>query len=150
MKNASDIIKTIQNQPQFSKLSHFQCIKKIQSLFNLPLQKMVKFAYVKNQTLFFVLNHPGAKQEFDNNIQSIKSALKFVTPPECEALYIADIRAFVTHTPNIRQQNLYIKTDTAPSYPERASGDLPVRIHDEKLNGLVRSIFEIIKEKHGS
>lgn len=149
MKNASDIIKTIQNQPQFSKLSHFQCIKKIQSLFNLPLQKMVKFAYIKNQTLFFVLNHPGAKQEFDNNIQSIKSALKFVTPSECSELSIIDIRAFVTHTPTFKQ-HVYAKKDTAPSYPERASGTLPVTIHDEKLNALVKSIFDIIKEKNGS
>ncbi|MDH4944572.1 hypothetical protein [Sulfurimonas sp. C5] len=149
MKNASEIIKTIQNQPQFSKLSHFHCIKKIQSLFNLPLQKMVKFAYIKNQTLFFVLNHPGAKQEFDNNIQSIKSALKYVTPDECKELYITDIRAFVTHTPSFKPQTKQ-KTDTAPSYPERASGTLTVSIEDERLNKLVKSIFDIIKENNGS
>ncbi len=149
MKNASEIIKTIQNQPQFSKLSHFHCIKKIQSLFNLPLQKMVKFAYIKNQTLFFVLNHPGAKQEFDNNIQSIKSALKYVTPDECKELSITDIRAFVTHTPSFKPQKQQ-KTDTAPSYAERATGTLPVSIEDERLNSLVKSIFDIIKENNGS
>ncbi|QOP41930.1 hypothetical protein [Sulfurimonas marina] len=149
MKNATDIIKIIQNQPQFSKLSHFHCIKKIQSLFNLPLQKMVKFAYIKNQTLFFVLNHPGAKQEFDNNIQSIKSALKFVTPEECKELSINDIRAFVTHTPSFKPSKP-LQKETAPQYPERASGDISVDIQDERLNKLVKSIFDIIKEKNGS
>ncbi|WP_304545436.1 hypothetical protein [Sulfurimonas microaerophilic] len=149
MKNATDIIKIIQNQPQFSKLSHFHCIKKIQSLFNLPLQKMVKFAYIKNQTLFFVLNHPGAKQEFDNNIQSIKSALKFVTPDECKELSIIDIRAFVTHTPSFKPPKPLVK-ETAPHYTERASGEISVDIKDERLNQLVKSIFDIIKEKNGS
>ncbi|MFT7860510.1 MAG: hypothetical protein ABXS93_06205 [Sulfurimonas sp.] len=150
MKNANDIIKTLQNQPQFSKLSHFHCIKKIQSLFTLPLQKMVKFAYIKNQTLFFVLNHPGAKQEFDNNIESIKSALKFVTPDECKEFSINDIKAFVTHTPTLKQKAPQAKGDTAPSYRERASGEITVQITDEKLNTLVKSIFNIIKEKNGS
>lgn len=150
MKNATDIIKNIQNQPQFSKLSHFNCIKKIQSLFNAPLQKMIKFAYIKNQTLFFVLNHPGAKQEFDNNIESIKSALKFVTPDECIGFTITDIKAFVTHTPSFKVNSAQIKNNTAPSYPERASGDLEVSITDERLNKLVKSIFNIIKEKNGS
>lgn len=150
MKNASDIIKIIQNQPQFSKLNGFHCIKKIQSLFNLPLQRMVKFAYIKNGTLFFVLNHPGAKQEFDNNIQSIKSALKFVTPEECKDLNIGDIKAFVTHSPNFQLKNPQKKNDTAPSYTERASGELEVTICDERLNKLVKSIFDIIKEKNGS
>lgn len=150
MKNSTDIIKNLQNQPQFSKLSHFSCIKKIQSLFNAPLQKMVKFAYIKNKTLFFVLNHPGAKQEFDNNIQSIKSALKFVTPDECKEFLIDDIKAFVTHTPSFALGMSQIKKDTAPSYPERASGTLEVTIHDEKLNQLIKSIFDIIKEKNGS
>ena len=150
MKNSTDIIKNLQNQPQFSKLSHFSCIKKIQSLFNAPLQKMVKFAYIKNQTLFFVLNHPGAKQEFDNNIQSIKSALKFVTPDECKEFIINDIKAFVTHTPTFKQTPQTMKNETAPSYIERASGNLEVTISDERLNQLVKSIFNIIKEKNGS
>jgi len=74
MKNSAQILTSIQNRPQFSKLCKYHCIKKIQSLFSPALQKMIKFAYFKNDILFFVLNHPGAKQEFDNNIQNIKSA----------------------------------------------------------------------------
>lgn len=149
MKNASDIVKILQNQPQFSKLSHQKCIEKIRSLFNLPLQRMVKFAYIKNDTLFFVLNHPGAKQEFDNNIQSIKSALKFVTPSECETLNIKEIKAFVTHTP-LRNNDHTLHVTTTYAYPERATGETQITIKDEKLNTLVRSIMQIIKEKHGS
>jgi len=144
MKNVNQILSNIQNKPQFSRLSRYKCIDRIKSIFTPVLQKMIKFAYIKNDTLFFVLNHPGAKQEFDNNIQSIKSALNFYTPEECSETLIKDIRAFVTHTP----QKVFIFTPKAPVlYPERAKGDFEVNIKDEKLNSLVKSIQKIIKEK---
>ena len=136
MKNASQIINSIQNKPQFSKLSKYSCIKKISSLFTPALQKMIKFGYFKSNTLFFVLNHPLAKQEFDNNIQNIKSALNFVKPSECEGIVIQDIKAFVSHTP-IKKQNVVIKKYLCE---ERASGDIEINIKDEKLNQLVKSI----------
>jgi len=145
MKNASDILNSLQNKPQFSKLSQYKCIQRIQSIFSPPLQKMIKFAYIKNATLFFVLNHPGAKQEFDNNIQSIKSALKFHNPSECEENSIKDIKAFVTHTPEKPKQEYIIQTQY---YKERSSGNFAITIKDEKLKALAQSIQKIIKEHH--
>lgn len=144
MKNASQIINSIQNRPQFSKLSKYNCIKKIQSIFTPALQRMIKFAYIKNNTLFFVLNHPAAKQEFDNNIQNIKSALNFHMPEECSETLVEDIRAFVTHTPT-KQSKTTKKEELR--YKERASGNFDVNIKDEKLNQLVKSIQNIIKAK---
>lgn len=145
MKNASDIINSLQNKPQFSKLSQFKCIQRIQSIFSPPLQKMIKFAYIKNSTLFFVLNHPGAKQEFDNNIESIKSALKFHNPAECEENSINDIKAFVTHTPQKTHVPYIIQTQ---HYKERAKGEFEITVKDEKLRSLMQSIQKIIKENH--
>ena len=145
MKNASQIINSIQNKPQFSKLSRFSCIKRIQSIFVPALQRMIKFAYIKNDTLYFVLNHPAGKQEFDNNIQNIKSALNFHTPEECSETLIRDIKAFVTHTPRTT-----IKTEPKQiqKYTERATGDFDINIQDEKLNSLIKSIQDIIKAKN--
>jgi len=145
MKNASQIINLIQSKPQFSKLNRYRCIKKVQSAFIPALQKMVKFAYFKNNTLFFVLNHPAGKQEFDNNIQNIKSALNFLKPIECDGILIDDIKAFVSHTPNKTLTQRVIKKQI---YKERATGELKVDIKDEKLNELVSSIQEIIKLNH--
>ncbi len=144
MKNANQIIKNIQNKPQFSKLSRYKCIDRIKSIFTPPLQRMIKFSYMKNNTLFFVLNHPGAKQEFDNNIQSIKSALNFYTPEECTDVLIEDIKAFVTHTPN---KVFVLKPKEPVLYSERSTGNFEINIKDEKLNQLVRNIRNIIKEK---
>jgi len=147
MKNVSDILNSLQNKPQFSKLSHYKCITRIQTLFSPPLQKMIKFAYIKNNTLFFALNHPGAKQEFDNNIQSIKSALKFCNPPECQAEDIQDIRAFVTHTP---EKVFKIEKKEPQIYPERAKGNFAINIHNQELKSLVESIQNIIKENNAT
>ena len=156
MKNASQIINSIQNKPQFSKLSKYKCIKRIQSVFLPALQRMIKFAYIKNDTLFFVLSHPAGKQEFDNNIQSIKSALKFQNkgtafakqnvsldlPEECKETLINDIKAFVTHTPIKTVEEVQKKE---MKYLERATGNFSINIDDEKLNSLVKSIQDIIK-----
>ncbi len=144
MKNASQIILSLQNKPQFSKLSRYQCIGRIESLFVPSLQKMIKFSYIKNDTLFFVLAHPAGKQEFDNNIQNIKSALKFHMPHECENTPLQDIKAFVTHTP-IKQPQTPTKIDA--TYKERATGNFHINIEDPKLEALVQSIQAIIKAK---
>lgn len=119
-------------------------------MFTIPVQKMINFAYIKNRTLFFVFNHPVGKQEFDNNIQSIKSALKFYMPDECkdcqESLF-DDIKAFVTHTPRKTKEEY---KEIKALYKERSSGNFEINIQDEKLNSLVRSIQKIIKEKNSN
>jgi len=143
MKNAQDILNLLQSKPQFSKLAKHKCINTIQSLFSPVLQKMIKFAYIKNSTLFFVLNHPGAKQEFDNNIQNIKSALNFHTPEECDQINIVDIKAFVTHTPDREQIFTQKKRQL---YKERAFGDFTIDTEDEKLKELMQNIQDIIKK----
>ena len=145
MKNASQIINSIQNKPQFSRLSKYSCIDKIKSIFTPVLQKMIKFGYFKGDTLFFVLNHPAGKQEFDNNIESIKSALNFHMPQECNQNQFGDIKAFVTHTPTKKAPQ---KKVTKVIYKERALGNFEINIKNEKLNTLVQSIQKIIKDNN--
>ena len=147
MKNASQIINSIQSTPQFSKLSYYKCIKIVQSMFTPPIQRMINFAYIKNRTLFFVFNHPVGKQEFDNSIQSIKSALKFLMPQECKECdenLFDDIKAFVTHTPKKQEEEF---KEIMQVYKERSSGNFEINVHDEKLDSLIRSIQEIIKSR---
>ena len=143
MKNASQIINLIQSKPQFSKLNSSVCIKKIQSLFIPEVQKMIKFAYFKNNILFFVFLHPAGKQEFDNSIQTIKSALNFVNPIECNGILIKDIKSFVTHTPINTINNEEVEVIL---YDERANGDFEITVKDEKLRAIMQEIKEIIKK----
>ena len=145
MKNASQIITSLQTKPQFSKLLEYACIKRIGSLFTPALQKMMKFAYVKNNILFFVLTHPGAKQEFDNSIDTIKSALKLYMPSECSNVLIHDIKAFVTHTPQTKKK--LFTNDSDKHYAESAKGDFRIPFKDERLSNLAYSIQKIIKDR---
>ena len=92
MKNATQIITSLQNKPQFSKLNRFKCIEKIQSMFMPSFTRFVKFTYFQNNTLFFVLNHSAGKQEFDKTVQNIKSALNFYTPDECSQMKVENIK----------------------------------------------------------
>ena len=144
MKNATQIITTLQNKPQFSKLKKFKCIDKIQSMFMPSFTKFVKFAYFQNNTLFFVLNHNAGKQEFNNQVQNIKSVLNFHTPDECQDAKIEDIKAFVTHTPLKKKE---VKKIVRKYYKERASGEVEIHTGDAKLTALLQSIQDIIKDK---
>jgi len=145
MKNATQIITSLQNKPQFSKLKKFNCIEKIQSMFLPSFTRFVKFTYFQNNTLFFVLNHNAGKQEFDKMVQNIKSALNFYTPDECTGVKIENIKAFVTHSPRKKETPTKIAKQY---YKERASGEVGVDIKDERLNSLVKSIQDVIKAKH--
>lgn len=68
-------------------------------------------------------------------------------PLECEEkqeILFDDIKAFVTHTPK-KRQTMHIRPKDV--YKERSSGAFEIDIKDEKLNALVRSIRQIIKEQ---
>ena len=147
MKNVSQIITSLQNKPQFSKLKKFKCIDKIQSMFLPSFTRFVKFAYFQNNTLFFVLNHNAGKQEFNKSIESIKSVLKLYTPEECDESSITDIKAFVSHSPRKKEEDIKIMKRY---YKERASGEVKADVHDPKLKNLLQSIQDIIKEKNES
>jgi len=147
MKNATQILDSLQNKPQFSKLNRYKCIKKIESMFMPTFLRFVKFSYIKNETLFFVLNHNAGKQEFDNSIQNIKKALNLYAPKECEELAIKDIKAFITHT---QVQETQTPVQIVQTYHERSSGEFSINIQDSHLNTLVQSIQRIIKEKNAA
>ena len=92
MKNASHILASLRRKPSFSKLARFECIRRIEGLFPPHLRRLIRYGYLHNNILYFVLSHPGAKQEFDNIIASIKAPLKEYTPAECTQGAPDDIR----------------------------------------------------------
>jgi len=145
MKNSSQILSKLQHQPQFSKLAQFECLARIQSLFPPHLNRLVDYGYFKNHIIYFVLKHPGAKQEFDIIIESIKAPLKHITPPECKASEFHDIRAYVSHKPS-RTQSLLRKT--VPRYTERSEAKFTNNVTSEKLHKLfeqIRSTINVTK-----
>ena len=146
MKNATQIIFSLQNKPQFSKLSQFRCIKKIQELFPDHLQKMIVYGYIKNNIINFVLSHPWAKQEFDIIIQSIKTPLKHFTPPECINSTFTDIRAYVSFKP-YKDEALHLGSSSDEHFPERANAEFTNSVQDQKLSKIIEEIRKIIDDR---
>ena len=136
MKKINEILSHLKNNPEFSKINTSFLIKKFIEVLPLKLKKGVKFAYVKNQTLFFVLTHPVYKMEFEYNKADIKSLLK-----KFKIANVEDIGFFVT---NIIEKKETKKTDE-PLYKERSYGIFENKAKDEKLFKKFERIRDIIK-----
>ena len=136
MKKINEILSHLKNNPEFRKINTSFLIKKFIEVLPLKLKKGVKFAYVKNQTLFFVLTHPVYKMEFEYNKADIKSLLK-----KFKIANVEDIGFFVT---NIIEKKETKKTDE-PLYKERSYGIFENKAKDEKLFKKFEKIRDIIK-----
>ena len=136
MKKINEILSHLKNNPEFSKINTSFLIKKFIEVLPLKLKKGVKFAYVKNQTLFFVLTHPVYKMEFEYNKADIKSLLK-----NFKIANVEDIGFFVT---NVIEKKVLQKIDE-PIYKERSYGIFENKVKDERLFRKFERIREIIK-----
>ena len=152
MKNASQIINTLQYKPQFSKLLTYKCIHKLKSSLLLSIQNNIKYGYIKNQTLYFVLTTSLNKLDIDNIINTIKMILnspmiieseKFC---ECLGIEISDVKIYTDPKPKKRFAPFTTLAHNL-TYPERASGEINIDISDTKLNKLAKSIQDIITQK---
>ena len=136
MKKINEILSHLKNNPEFSKINTSFLIKKFIEVLPLKLKKGVKFAYVKNQTLFFVLTHPVYKMEFEYNKADIKSLLK-----NFKIANVEDIGFFITNVIEKKEEQ------KAPIllYEERSYGIFENKAKDEYLFKRFEKIREIIK-----
>ena len=125
------------------KYEQMRCYDRLLSLLPKSFTSMVRFVYTKNETLFFVLNHPCAKMEFNYKRNLIKSLLKQVQThfPECSCLHVNEVQAFVTNQKS-EEEALIVSANSDIFYAEQATGAFETLCEDEKL----RSLFEAIKE----
>jgi len=140
MKNSHDILNLFRNQKTFAKLNQQKCFDFIKKLLPPMLEKQIRFIYHKGDTLFLVLNHPGAKMEIDYRLKSIKDLLKDALAKSCSQLSIINIKTFVTNKPIIKE---IPKQQTIQTYKERSSGDFKTTSSDEKI----KELFQSIKDK---
>ncbi len=105
------------------------------------------FTYIKNRTLFFVLNHPGLKMEFNYKLNLIKSLLDKVKNIDlkCKIIEVDEIKSFVSN----KIEKLEPKKESY-IYKERASGEFKILSNSKDLNRLFNQIKEVIKKSHES
>ena len=136
MKKINEILSHLKNNPEFSKINTSFLIKKFIDILPLKLKKGVKFAYVKNQTLFFVLTHPVYKMEFEYNKADIKSLLK-----SFKIANVEDIGFFVTNIIEKKENN----KEVIVFYKERSYGIFENKAKDEYIFKKFEKIRELIK-----
>lgn len=138
MKTSKEIISHIIKKPQNSKIIQKGCIDKLISLLPQHLSNAVMFTYIKNRTLFFVLNHPGLKIEFNYKHNLIKSLLNKIKDIDlkCKVIEVDNINSFVSN--KILPVSQQIKDFT---FQEKSTGKFK-----NFASGALAQIFENIKE----
>jgi len=156
MKNASQIITSIQYQPQYKKILHHKCINRLISILLPTIQRNIKHSFINKNILHITISAALNKYDKDNIINTIKMVLnsKMILESEkfyeCKNIPIDDVIVYVSHTPKTNFEPFSTNAHKL-TYFERASGEIEIDIQDEKLKALVQSIQDIIKkEKHDS
>jgi len=144
MKQANVILSHIQSLPQFKLLKRHYCYQKFLSLLNPRFKKAIAFVYVREETLFVALSHPGFKMELNYNKDLLKSLLTMLgqTDEKCQHIKASKVVLFNSkHLSIIKEPSL---TSTVPHYKEMALGDFSIESEDEELIKAFNKIKESI------
>ena len=144
MKNASVILSHLVGQPQFKSLKRHACYKKFISLLGTKWQKAIAFVYIRNETLFVAVTHPGFKMELHYNRDLLKSVLTQLASLDTECRELKAEKVIVFHS-----KYRTIITDkpdetTIPYYHERATGNFSLQSSDEALAEKFKQIQSLI------
>ena len=128
------------------KYEQMRCYDQLLRLLPQSFTSMVRFVYTKNETLFFVLNHPCAKMEFNYKRNLIKSLLKEFQAhySGCACLNVKDVQAFVTNQKSEEVEPLP-KMNSKIVYKEQATGAFDAQCEDETLQKLFETIQSTIQ-----
>jgi hypothetical protein len=119
------------------------------------IQKNIKYGYIRDKKLHFVIASTLNKYDKDNIINTIKMILNGRMIEKNENLFecidenIEDVIVKVDHRP-LSNYKPYTTTAHKLHYFERATGDLNIDMKNEKLQAVAQEIQKIIKETHES
>jgi hypothetical protein len=142
MKKANSILSHILHLPQFKTLKSHYCYQKFVSLLTPRFQKAIAFVYVRQETLFVALSHPGFKMELNYNKDLLKNLLTMLAKQDekCKSIKVSKVVLFNSkHNSIIKKKNI---EDTVPYYNEMALGEFTIESEDREL----REAFEKIRE----
>jgi len=147
MKKASSILSHISNQPQFKFLKQQVCYKKYIGLLTRKYQKAIAFIYIKDDTLFIAVTHPGFKMELNYNKDLLKSVLTQLGSHDksCEMMTASKVVVFHSKYHPVEKEKEDVST--VPYYNELASADFDIKSEDENIIKKFEQIKEHIKEQ---
>ena len=147
MKDSKTIISHLKKHPSLKTLEQEQCFDVLIKLLPKSLSNFIKFIYTKHNTLFFVLNHPSAKMEFNYKRNLIKGLLKKIESfhPHCKCINLKEVKAFVS---NKKILNKELKIETKIFYKERSNGDFRNHTKNQKLHAIFEEIRKEIEKNN--
>ena len=147
MKQANTILSHIQSLPQFKLLKSHYCYQKFISLLSPKFKKAIAFVYVRDDTLFVALSHPGFKMELNYNKDLLKSLLTMLAQKDvkCQNMSASKVVLFNSKS-HIFSQN---KPDynSVPYYQEMALGEFTVESDDKELQEAFEKIRQSIDKQ---
>ncbi len=148
MKKAHTILSHIRNLPEFKLLKSHYCYQKFISLLNPRFKKAIAFVYLRDDTLFVALSHPGFKMELNYNKDLLKSLLSMLAKSDekCQKMKASKVVLFNSkHLSIIKEEAI---ESTVPHYREMALGEFTIDSEDKELleafNKIKDSIYKQI------
>ncbi|NPA50724.1 MAG: hypothetical protein GXO02_03740 [Epsilonproteobacteria bacterium] len=145
MKRAYDIVNNLNRFPHFKSVHKYSCYNKLLELLPPRYQKAIAFFYIKNNTLFGALKHPGYKMELNYNKDLVKALLNQISmvDMECKEVFkdVKNIQFFASKFFEPPKK----ETQTIPFYKELAKGEFEIKIKDRDLEAIFLKIKEDIE-----
>jgi len=140
MKKANMILSHLSSLPQFKVLKQQGCYQKYISLLSPKWQKAVAFVYIKEETLFIAVTHPGFKMEFNYNKDLLKSLLIQLNTHVSDCKMFTASKVVIFHSKYHALPKDKVPEVTVPYYEERAEGNFTL-----PNDGILKESFERIK-----
>ena len=145
MKNVRSILSHLAHQPQFKPLQKQKCYQKFITLLSPKYQKAIAFVYLREQTLYVALSHPGYKMELHYNRDLLKSVLTQLTLHDKECEMMKADKVVVFHSKYHPVTKVAEDVTTVPYYDERASSDFEIETEDEALKEKFEAMKKVIE-----
>jgi hypothetical protein len=143
MKKANMILSHLSSQPQFKLLKRQECYQKFINLLSPKWQKAVAFVYIKDNTLFIAVTHPGFKMELNYNRDLLKSLLTQLNRHDEACKMIQAEKVVVFHSKYYAMPQEKATYVSVPHYHERAKGNFETP-SDKELKGKFERITAIV------
>jgi len=145
MKRANEILNIVKSKPYFKSVQKYSCYNKLLNFLPPRFKNAIAFFYIKNNTLFGALSHPGYKTELNYNKDLVKALLKEISKHDinCKEIFkdIKKIEFFVSKF----YTNAPIKrSNSAIYYKELSKGKFIIKTKDKELKNILEKIKEDI------
>lgn len=146
MKNAHSILSHLSQQPQFRYLKRHECYQKYIKLLGQKYQKAIAFIYIKNETLFVAVTHPGFKMELHYNRELLKALLTQLASLDKDCNMLQADKVVIFHSKYHKLPDEIQNEDTVPRYSELASSAFEIATEDEALKEKFNALKILIEK----